>query len=185
MELWKAVPGWDHYEASDLGRVKSLPHQTPAGMRGGCILRGSPHAAGYRVIHLVRDGVDTQMLRHRVILLTFIGECPEGKEVRHLDGNPANDALTNLQYGTHRENQIDIGKYHLPLEQRLSVEELECSLPNCREKQIAREMCSKHYHRWHRTGSPYHIRKLPNGGLPENDADTLIVKNQDAGVIEG
>ena len=40
--------------------------------------------------------------------LTFIGERPTGIYcVRHLDGNPSNNTLANLSYGTYLENEHD------------------------------------------------------------------------------
>lgn len=41
---------------------------------------------------------------HRVICLAFYGPCPADMEVRHLDGDPANNRVDNLRYGTHSEN---------------------------------------------------------------------------------
>lgn len=41
------------------------------------------------------------------MLLAHEGERPDGQQVRHLDGNPANNQLANLCYGTPRENQAD------------------------------------------------------------------------------
>lgn len=174
-EVWKGVPGWDNYEASTLGKVKSLAHWTSAGMRGGSILRGSRNSWGRIVIRLSRDGTVTRMLRSRVIMLTFVGPCPVGLEVCHNDGDPANDSLDNLRYDTHRANQIDTGKYHLPLEQRIHRNELDCEINDCSLPQTARKMCSKHYNRWYRTGSPYLIRKTPNGGLPDGDVTTVRI----------
>lgn len=44
---------------------------------------------------------------HRLVMQTFVGPCPEGMEVRHLDGNPANNRLDNLEYGTRKQNMED------------------------------------------------------------------------------
>lgn len=44
---------------------------------------------------------------HRLVARTFLGPRPPGMEVRHLDGDRANPALTNLAYGTPRENARD------------------------------------------------------------------------------
>jgi len=159
-EIWRPVPGFEHYEASGLGQVRSLRHWTPSGTRGGRVLRGTTGPAGRRIISLVRDGAVTRMYRYQIIMLTFVGPCPPGLEVCHEDGDPTNDALSNLRYDTHQANQTDIGKYHLPLEQRLRVEELECEIGGCDEPQIARKWCSKHYNRWYRTGSPYTLRRV-------------------------
>lgn len=43
-------------------------------------------------------------LVHRVIWEAFNGPIPEGLEIDHIDGNPHNNNLSNLQAITHREN---------------------------------------------------------------------------------
>jgi hypothetical protein len=40
-------------------------------------------------------------------MLAFQGPCPNGLEVRHLDGNRTNPKLNNLKYGTRIENMQD------------------------------------------------------------------------------
>jgi HNH endonuclease len=45
---------------------------------------------------------------HRLILEAFVGPCPPNMECRHFpDRDPANNALTNLQWGTKKQNQAD------------------------------------------------------------------------------
>jgi hypothetical protein len=44
---------------------------------------------------------------HRLVLETFVGPCPKGMMCRHLDGNPTNNNLNNLVWGTPSENQKD------------------------------------------------------------------------------
>jgi hypothetical protein len=44
---------------------------------------------------------------HELMLITFVGPRPAGMECRHLDGNPANNALSNLAWGTRSENSFD------------------------------------------------------------------------------
>jgi hypothetical protein len=44
---------------------------------------------------------------HRLVLEAFVGPCPEGMCCRHLDGNPLNNRLGNLRWGTGRENWED------------------------------------------------------------------------------
>lgn len=44
---------------------------------------------------------------HSLVLLTFRGPPEEGQVCRHLDGNPANNKLDNLVWGTHSENAHD------------------------------------------------------------------------------
>lgn len=44
---------------------------------------------------------------HRLVLETFVGYRPKGLQCRHLDGNPANNRLDNLLWGTGKENIAD------------------------------------------------------------------------------
>lgn len=44
---------------------------------------------------------------HRLVLTAFVGPCPEGMECRHLDGDAANNRLSNLCWGTREENIAD------------------------------------------------------------------------------
>jgi HNH endonuclease len=45
-------------------------------------------------------------------MLAFEGACPEGLQVRHLDGDPKNNKFENLVYGTPKENMEDRDKVH-------------------------------------------------------------------------
>jgi hypothetical protein len=44
---------------------------------------------------------------HRLVLEAFVGPNPEGMVCRHLDGNPRNNHVGNLAWGTHVENGAD------------------------------------------------------------------------------
>lgn len=44
---------------------------------------------------------------HQLLLEVFVGPCPEGMQCRHLDGNPENNELKNLKWGTAKENAQD------------------------------------------------------------------------------
>jgi hypothetical protein len=44
---------------------------------------------------------------HRLILETFVGPCPLGMEGRHWDGDPHNNRVDNLLWGTPLENAAD------------------------------------------------------------------------------
>ena len=51
---------------------------------------------------------------HSLVLETFVGPCPEGCECLHRDGNPQNNRVDNLRWGTHKENGEDMSR-HLSL----------------------------------------------------------------------
>ena len=44
---------------------------------------------------------------HTLVLEAFVGKKPEGQECRHLNGNPADNRLVNICWGSHRQNVAD------------------------------------------------------------------------------
>lgn len=100
-EIWKPIPGWPEYEASSLGRIASVKR----GDRQ--ILSGGKTDTGYRNVLLYRKGDRVGRRVHQLVALTFLGPRPEGLEIRHLDGDQINNAVSNLAYGTHAENMAD------------------------------------------------------------------------------
>lgn len=109
MEEWRAVVGFEGaYEVSDMGRVRSIPRVASDGRRlTGRVLRPLPHPYGYAMAALCRAGEYRKHLVHRLVLEAFVGPAPDGEEGCHGDGNPANNALTNLRWDTRRGNMAD------------------------------------------------------------------------------
>lgn len=107
-EIWKPVPGHDGYEASSHGRVRSWRRG------GGCKSpRETPLVLKPRVSNgrYLRVSLWTSSLRwgyvHQIVAMTFLGERPDGKQVRHLNGVSTDNRASNLAYGTARENADD------------------------------------------------------------------------------
>jgi hypothetical protein len=50
------------------------------------------------------DGRKRTKRVHRLVCAAFWGEPPEGQQVAHLDGNPANNVADNLSWATGIEN---------------------------------------------------------------------------------
>lgn len=121
-ERWLPVVGFEGaYEVSDMGRVRSLARQVRAlGRRGvertrlspGRVLKLTPHVrSGHLLCSLWLAGTGFSAWVHRMVLEAFAGPCPEGMECRHLDGNPVNNELSNLVWGTRTENVADTKKH--------------------------------------------------------------------------
>lgn len=109
METWKDIPGYEgRYQASDLGRVRSVDHYVVCGFQGkgqrlvrGRVLKDGPCTSGHRCVVLGKG--NTQSV-HTVVMLAFRGPPPPRHEVLHRDHTPWNNALGNLKYGTRSEN---------------------------------------------------------------------------------
>lgn len=105
-EQWRRIPGNSRYEVSDHGRVRSYVRREPRVLRPA-----TANQIGHRRVYLGRDDADRPgrcEWVHRLVLAAFVGPCPSGQEVRHLDGDPANNKLENLAYGTRSENVRDM-----------------------------------------------------------------------------
>lgn len=72
-------------------------------------LKPSTMLHGHLVVTLTKNARKTMV--HRVVLLAFVGPCPDGMEGCHNDGNPANNAISNLRYDTHASNMADRRKH--------------------------------------------------------------------------
>jgi hypothetical protein len=62
---------------------------------------------GSNVVYAVVNIGSQMRYVHRLVLEAFAGPCENGMETRHLDGNPSNNHLANLKWGTIEENTSD------------------------------------------------------------------------------
>lgn len=115
MEEWRSISGFDGYEVSDHGRVRSIKRN------GYKILKSRPlttikydHAvyplkpSGTRITSVGINFAGKTHQVHRLVLLAFRGPCPLGMEGCHNDGDAANNKLTNLRWDTHEANMEDM-----------------------------------------------------------------------------
>lgn len=111
LEQWRAAPGHPGYEVSDEGRVRSIDrtHMTCGGVvrhvRGRVLSPGI--TKGYRHVTLWADNRQSVRKVHQLVLEAFVGPRPSGLIVRHLNGDPGDNRLANLRYGTSSENEWD------------------------------------------------------------------------------
>lgn len=116
-ELWRAIPGFDGYEASNCGRVRSFwikGGNTPQKTHTPTILKPTRHSissGGHYFLTLSYWNNGSRQRKavgvHNAVLMAFVGPRPDGMETRHLDGVTKNNRLDNLVYGTHTENMQD------------------------------------------------------------------------------
>lgn len=70
MEVWKTVPGYSRYEASNFGNIRSINYKR-TGKK--VILKPSFYSGWGKTLLLNDDGVYKSILVHRIIALSFIG----------------------------------------------------------------------------------------------------------------
>ena len=72
------------------------------------IISPYPDKDGYPFVKLAKaDGRITFRHVHRLVLETFVGKRPSGKEARHLNGVKLDSRLENLTWGTKKEQYED------------------------------------------------------------------------------
>lgn len=132
-EIWKDIPGYEgRYQASSLGRIRSLDRTLHLHRKNGKIVKRKMKGRILRPGRFCKNGHLSVVLGHgapgspvhQLVALTYLGPCPVGKEVLHIDGNPQDNSIDNLRYGTRRENILDVfyqgGKWR-----KLSLEDVE------------------------------------------------------------
>lgn len=105
IEVWKPVTDYfGIYEVSNYGNVRSLKYK---GKQRTLILKQLREARGYLHVVLVKNGVKTTHLIHRLVANAFpeiCGEWFEGCVINHKDENPSNNCAWNLEVCTNSYN---------------------------------------------------------------------------------
>ena len=91
-EAWLPIPGHEGYEASNLGRIRSIrilsPGRTGQGHLRVCLNEGKQRSV------------------HQLVLEAFVGPSG-GLLALHRDGDPGNNRIENLYWGTYSDNLND------------------------------------------------------------------------------
>lgn len=106
LEFWWPIRFAPGYEVNEAGIVRrALPGRKTY---PGKVISPTKHHFGYPRIKLTIDRKHKTFELHTLMLLVFAGPKPFPKaEARHLDGNPANNHISNLAWSTHRKNEAD------------------------------------------------------------------------------
>jgi hypothetical protein len=109
MEEWKLIPGYLFYQVSNLGNIRRIgsTHKNSAGF----IPKFTPGSDGRLRVTLYENGLQDKWCVHQLVMLAFKGATPQGMEIRHLDGDYQHNWLTNLEFGTHKQNGQDMSSH--------------------------------------------------------------------------
>ena len=94
MELWKEIEGFENYQVSSWGRVRSA----------NGILKPYKNKKGYLKIGLTKDGKSHKKRVNRLVAMAFIDNPNELPFVDHIDGNKENNHVSNLEWTDRSRN---------------------------------------------------------------------------------
>ena len=100
-EQWKYVEGYDNdYMVSSCGNVKSMKRASEL------ILSPSLDGSGYLKVSLYKDSKERTLHIHKLVAIAFLNHTSNGHVIviDHIDHDPLNNKLENLQLITQREN---------------------------------------------------------------------------------
>jgi HNH endonuclease len=108
-ERFREIADFPGYRVSRDGEVQSRWGRGRRDWRKGTWrpLKPIRRDGGYYAVNLHRDGKKTARHIHRLVLDAFVGPRPPGMVCRHLDGDPSNNFVENLAWGSYAENEAD------------------------------------------------------------------------------
>src|SRR5215471_7024046 len=111
--VYRDIPDFPGYRVGDDGSVWSrwghgrhVGKRPPADCWHQLVGVRNPRCAHLAVI-LSSGTRKRRAYIHRLVLEAFVGPCPPGMECRHVNGDPRDNRLVNLCWGTRTENCAD------------------------------------------------------------------------------
>ena len=101
MEIYKVIEGYEDYQISNYGNIKSFRFKKER------ILKPGIDGAGYLKVSLFKDRKAKTKNVHQLVAIAFLNHKPNGLKglvVDHIDNDKHNNNLENLQLINHREN---------------------------------------------------------------------------------
>ena len=103
-EIWKDIPEYEGlYQVSNLGNVKSLNYKKTNKEKK---LKLSNHHYGYKVVCMCKNNERKIFLVHQLVAMAFLNHkpCRYKLVIDHINDNPSDNRIENLQIVTHRFN---------------------------------------------------------------------------------
>ena len=112
-EIFKDIEGYEGYQISNYGNVKSLGNDKT---RKEKVLKPAKDKYGYLYVNLSKQGKVKKHFVHRLVAQVFIDNPNNLPEINHKDEDKTNNHITNLEwcdrkyninYGTHNQRSAE------------------------------------------------------------------------------
>ncbi len=108
IEVWKDIPEYEgFYQVSNLGNVRSLDRINSYGRKlKGKVLKAAIRNTAYFAVCLCKNNKCNLINIHQLVAIAFLNHKPCGFKlvVNHINTNPKNNNLYNLEVITQRKN---------------------------------------------------------------------------------
>lgn len=120
MTEWKDIPNYENiYQASADGQIRTVPGKVTRNAKFSerhwktRILKQKTDKGGYKRVSLWKNAKSNDLLVHRLVAETFIPKIKGKDLINHIDGNPSNNRVENLEWCNYSENLIHAYIHHL------------------------------------------------------------------------
>jgi len=136
-EQWRPLIGYESiYDISSFGKIRN--HKKILSLK-------KCGKYGHLLVNLTKDSKPKLYLIHRLVAENFISHQPANKPyVLHSDGNPANNKVSNLRWGTLKENGEDSVRHGRTLR---GTKHPNSKLDDCKILEIREMIREGHSHR--------------------------------------
>ena len=144
MEVWKTIQGFENYEVSNLGNIKSLSRPRANGKNSSFltkekILKPQLDKDGYCLINIVGNNKMKTLKIHRLVAIEFLENKEKKPQVNHKNGIKSDNRLENLEWCTQSENM----KHSLNTGLKIPLNGENCKVSKLTEEQVIEILTKK------------------------------------------
>ena len=134
MEIYKDIEGYEGYQVSNHGNVKSLERECKGKSRKDKILKPFNNKDGYLRVGLYKEGKLKNHYVHRLVAEAFIENHNNFREINHRDEDKANNCVSNLEWCDRKYN-INYGTRNEKISKQVLCLETNKIYPSLKEVQ--------------------------------------------------
>lgn len=131
MEVWKTIEGFENYEVSNLGRIKSKYKNK--------ILKPQNDKNNYHIINLYKNKNCKTFRLHRLVAIAFIPNLENKPQVNHINGIKDDNRVENLEWCNQSENI----KHALNTGLKIPLNGENCKVSKATEEQVKEILIKK------------------------------------------